>query len=831
MNSRILSIFGVAALLASAHLYAVPAKKASRGAKEAEHSHVAPHERGLPSVRRTTAKDFSPVRTTPVKRGEFQVDLVVIAFPDCHTPESAEKVCAALTSYKGSYTIADYYKEYSQGITWPVLAAYPAVYMAPHPYGYYCRHDTFTNLIGFKGDGYGRAAKLREDALRFAQSKGGLKKKGDFTCYVYCNSLNGDPEVLEKVVRPFYPPKPSPERLAEGAEDKLRKYKPKVPWRDPLWPNSIPQVMYPGGALVHEIGHLLGAPDFYHASEEHDGVGGTPCLPWSYGPTGPAYCRYIYNAYVPAAAYPKITAPGEYTLAPRSAKFPFKDNEGLPPLGLLVPSSHPNYVFCIEYCHNDSELVGNPSAEGLLIHAINVTMSSPMMGPPDLCYTYRTGDRDHKGVGGSAYFMRPGDTFDAKSDPAAILPNLLPAGIAISNVRTDSAAGTCTFKLDVQPAKLTRAELDFSLLPQTELIELCDWFPTSFRARLNVRYRGEPLMTEYGICYGLKKDPTEKTGQLFPLHHRDRYDARILDLKPGILYYVRGYARNANGIRYSRNQKGITLPKEDSGLPFTSTLFGPSDHLLSNWYYQKWYFGTHGDNIINSANPVFAFMALANYYRVMPGPAQKYGSRGGDALDLTLVHSHPTESRPKFRMAETEKLYRAVRRVVADAGLTQSDFIMEDEDNGKGKGKKKRTSPRRTTSGKPDKFGELSPWVKKCAAALGIKSPETTFFPCSDADDINKLAPEIRRWIFMSQPVLVVRENKTMKDDISERWPLDIAIIDGLGGDPLSFHVVFPGGRDRGTRHSGEMKLEDVLHRTTQAIVMFYRPAAPVKSR
>ena len=165
MNSRILSIFGVAALLASAHLYAVPAKKASRGAKEAEHSHVAPHERGLPSVRRTSAKEFSPVRMTPVKRGEFQVDLVVIAFPDCHAPESAEKVCAALTSYKGSYTIADYYKEYSQGITWPVLAAYPAVYMAPHPYGYYCRHDTFTNLIGFKSDGYGRAAQLREDAL------------------------------------------------------------------------------------------------------------------------------------------------------------------------------------------------------------------------------------------------------------------------------------------------------------------------------------------------------------------------------------------------------------------------------------------------------------------------------------------------------------------------------------------------------------------------------------------------------------------------------------------------------------------------------------------
>ena len=83
----------------------------------------------------------------------------------------------------------------------------------------------------------------------------------------------------------------------------------------------------------------------------------------------------------------------------------------------------------------------------------------------------------------------------------------------------------------------------------------------------------------------------------------------------------------------------------------------------------------------------------------------------------------------------------------------------------------------------------------------------------------------------MSQPVLVVRENKTMKDDISERWPLDIAIIDGLGDDPLSFHVVFPGGKDRGTRPSGEMKLEEILNRTTKAVVMFYRPGGSVKPR
>lgn len=814
----------LATTLASAHLYAAPRKSSKDGGARRDSSEDISPEFRKGGVTKLTAAMYAPVRTTPVKRGEFQVDLVVIAFPDCHMPESSETVRAALTLYKGSQTIADYYKEYSQGIAWPVLEAYSAIYMAPRPFGYYCRWDEFGNRIGYKGDGGARAAKLREDALRFVQSTGRMKKKGDYTCYVYCNSLNRDPEVLERVVRPYYPPKPSREQIESGAQDKLKEYKPRVRWADPLWPNSLPQVTYPGGALVHEIGHLLGAPDFYHATEEHDGVDGTPCLPWSYGPTGPAYCRYIYNAYVPAAAYPKVTTPGEYTLAPRSAHFPFKDNKGLPPLGLLVPSSHPNYIFCLEYCHKDNGLVGNPSAEGLIVHVINVTLTAPAMGPPDLCYTYRIDDPDHKGHGKSAYFMRPGDTFDDKSNPAAILPNLLPAGIAISAVRTDSATGTCTFRLDFPAVKLTSPELAFSLLPQTELVSLAEPLPTSFRAALNVRYRGEPLLTEYGFCYGLKKDPTEKTGHLFPLHHRDRYDARIIDLKPGVMYYVRAYARNANGIRYSRNQKGIILPPDEPGRSFTSTLFGPSDHLLSNWYYQKWHFGTNGDNVINSANPIFAFMALANYYREMPGASAKSRSRG-DTIDLSSVHSHPTESRPKFRMAETEKLYSATKHVLSAAGLSQSDFILEAQDNDK----KKRSS--RAASAKTGKFGELSPWVKKCAAALGVKSPETTFFPCKTEEDINRLAPEIRRWILMSQPVLVVRENQTMRDELSARWPLDIAIIDGLGDDSLSFHVVFPGGKDRGTRGSGEMKLGEILYRAKKSVVMFYRPGQSATSR
>ena len=128
------------------------------------------------SVTRTTSATFKPLRTVPVQKGEFKVDLVVITFPDCELPDPQE-VRNSLNSLGGSTTIADYYKDYSQGITWPVLDVYPAVYVAPKPLGYYCRYHVRNNLIGYKSGGDERAKQLREDALKFVMRKGRLSKK------------------------------------------------------------------------------------------------------------------------------------------------------------------------------------------------------------------------------------------------------------------------------------------------------------------------------------------------------------------------------------------------------------------------------------------------------------------------------------------------------------------------------------------------------------------------------------------------------------------------------------------------------------------------------
>ena len=289
---------------------------------------------------------------------------------------AAETDPSAAGAQGGGFTVTDYYKEYSQGIAWPVFAVHPTFYMAPQPLGYYCRWDGESNPIGFKSDGAERARKLREDALRFVKSRGGLPPGGSFNCWVYCRKIawTGPSSGAERSMRPYYRPL-SPEEVEKGKKDPVFKYNPKIPWGDPLWPNSTIQVHYPGGGnvMVHEIGHCLGAPDFYHCTEEHDGVPGNPALKWAYGPTGPAYCRWKYQAFVPPNAYPTVKTSGTYKLGPRSGRFPASAAKSRPdmfpgapekpapmPLGLYVPTTHPNYMLYLEYCRDEKTACRRP---------------------------------------------------------------------------------------------------------------------------------------------------------------------------------------------------------------------------------------------------------------------------------------------------------------------------------------------------------------------------------------------------------------------------------------------------------------------------------------
>jgi hypothetical protein len=116
---------------------------------------------------------------------------------------------------------------------------------------------------------------------------------------------------------------------------------------------------------------------------------------------------------------------------------------------------------------------------------------------------------------------------------------------------------------------------------------------------------------------------------------------------------------------------------------------------------------------------------------------------------------------------------------------------------------------------------------------LKIPDPENVFISCRTEEELLSRSAMIRGWIAKSQPVMIVRENRTMTEDTSFHWPLDIAIIDGLGEKEGEFHVVYPNGCDRGdrSRRSGYVKLSDLLYRTSDAMLMFYRPGGKPSRR
>lgn len=727
-----------------------------------------------------TTANWGPKRLKPVFTGAFQVDLVCITFPDCTTPDPKAVMNDLDHIQGGAYTIKDYYDDYSQNTTYPVLAVYPTVYVAPNPFGYYCRWDRWGNKIGWNNDGEGqaRAVKLRQDALAFVQRNGKGFKKGALTCYVYCKNL--DRAKVEQHLRTAYP---KPKNAWD--KDEIGMYNPQIAWAEPLWPNSLPQATWPGDGqvMVHELGHDLGSPDYYHATEKHDGFAGTPCLPWSYSPTGMACDRVIYHAFVPPETYPVLKADGVYTLDPRSSRVSREPRAQQPTLGCFIPSSHPNYMFYVEYVSNEKRPVGHPGEQGLLIHVINVTFTSPMMGPPDLCYTYRADDPFFKATGSSpAAYFHTGDSFTMKSPIVARIPPLIDGGIEITDIK--EADGKCSFKLAFTKPKLTPKDLKDALLPRIRLTEVTEVLPTSMRPVCDIMYRGEPLLDEYGFTWDVRKNPTIAKNR-YPLYHYDRYDARILGLKPGTKYYVRAYVKNANGITYSKKEIEVTTPKAVEEVPPLLT-----DHLLNNFYITRWYFTINPDGQwFNSASTIISLMSTGVYYGVQPGGPAK----GGKGIDVRRVHTHPTEGRPGSRMGEFEAYFGAMKELANASGLRDRDF------------------------------GKLPAWIKKCAKKLKVKDTKKAFVEVKTAAELEKQKAAVKSWLDNSQPVWLVRANDFMPQVTDRRYPLDIAIIDGYNAVG-EWHVTFPLGSDRNTVPSGYYKPEQLMISVTDALLFFYRP-------
>ncbi|MGN0885908.1 MAG: hypothetical protein ACI4RT_02805 [Candidatus Spyradenecus sp.] len=564
------------------------------------------------------AFDKAVTRRSPRFKGEFTVGIVFVNFPDCE--EVDVKACLA----RQSEGVADYYKRYTLGQCWPRLVVM-GVYNCPNPLGYYVKRGYPSNLLG----GSEMEVEARVNALwkeAFARYRGASQRadKVDVRVLAYATKIlpvtskdSTHPRSLEQLpeLRKLYPvmhyAQSEDERRAVGFRedrdiDPLKDYNPnfKIGWGDPLWPNSRIIVKAEGGAstMIHELGHVLGAPDTYHAPQKDDGIPGHPVIAGG-GPTAPLYCRYRYCGLLPAAAYPTLHQSTTVKLAPRWGEF-----DGKTPLGIFIPTEHPNYLLHLEYEPDEVQTFDNGPTEntigkvtdsysprgGILIYYINVPQSDPYHGTPDLVYSYRKRDPYFRGLsapdpnakggyqrvqvapGRFRYerikpesplaVFREGDDFSAESDPANRLPNCLPTGVEITFGPQDETGAEVT--VTVPTSRLSGQALKRSMLPVVHLEEPSELLPTSLRATLTVHFRGEEPYTDYGFCYAPTPNPTIKQG-LWPLWGFSdwRDTTRITGLKPGSTLYVRAYAKNAYGVAYSPECHQVTLPKEVDEVP------------------------------------------------------------------------------------------------------------------------------------------------------------------------------------------------------------------------------------------------------------------------
>lgn len=792
---------------------------------------------GLPSVRVTADTfDKSVTRTKPRFKGPFTVGIVFVNFPDCETIDV--EACLKRQS-EGAET---YYKRYTLNQCWPVFKVL-GVYRAPNPLGYYVKYDTRNNLIGSSSaeEVSARVGELWRDAFRSVNPQGSWgkpKETVDVRVLAYATKrlpvtreTPAQTRTLDRLpaLRKQYPKITLRQSEAElsaigwqehrnGERDLLEDYRPAraIAWGDPLWPNSRVIVQAEGSAstMIHELGHVLGAPDTYHAPERNDGLPGNPVIAGG-GPTAPLYCRYRYCGLLGPDAYPIIRKDTTLRLAPRWGTF-----DGSAPLGIFIPTEHPNYLLHLEYepsadhafdATRDKEGIGKISGEhsplgGIYLYYINVTQGDPYHGPPDLVYSYRKRDPHFRGVTepspGAAgndvgprrrrtqenplAIFREGDSFDATSDPANLLPNLLPTGVTLTFGPQTAEGAEVT--IGVPTRRLQGQELRRSLLPVLRLEPITELLPTSFRASLTVRFRGEPTFADFGFCYGPAPNPTVRNA-LCPLWGFSdwRDTARITGLRPGSTLYVRAYARNALGVAYSPECHKVTLPSSVEEVP----------PLLLDHYHVPLMSGHYDrDGYIYNHTGAAAFLKLMALFR-RPLDGSRPSAKDGFSYDrLHPAPGGPLPPRPERRYGPTlTDLTAAYAKAIelAEAAALFSGPFPEDFDQRIAK----TLRLRQTSTMLPPALAQaarnagLTP-----AQAKALMAPVVPLEPLS----LPLLLPRIQASLRASLPVLCVRASTF---ESNRRYGLYTCLIDGWRpnpddpANPILLHLNFPTGYDR----------------------------------
>jgi hypothetical protein len=284
----------------------------------------------------------------------------------------------------------------------------------------------------------------------------------------------------------------------------------------------------------------------------YDGIGNNASL-LAYGPTANAFSRFYHHAFIKEKNYKTIKTSGTYTLSPRHI-----EPQGSEVLGYLIPSSHPHYMYHVEYVHGENATVGvGPGHEGMLISVVNLGLGS-ILGSPDYFYVYRPNDPFFRGVGDTRNCLfgklHKRTEFNMFTEPSSRLPNLLDGGVAFKNIQEDN--GTLSFEVVIDRKTVTGSAYANSMLPQIRLDAVQDIQATSFTMDCTIKFRGEPLKTTYGFCWSTRSNPTLKD-ETYILAHRECYRGHAMNLKPNTTYYVRAFAGNGVGVRYSDEEKSV----------------------------------------------------------------------------------------------------------------------------------------------------------------------------------------------------------------------------------------------------------------------------------
>ncbi|WP_035603084.1 hypothetical protein [Haloferula sp. BvORR071] len=725
--------------------------------------------------------DYSPAKQ-PTATGEFPVGLITITFKETAIAGDVSLAIKKTEQVKethqeggggggsgksaGSGTnLEEYFKTYSNGITWPKLTPMPdenTVYQDPHFYGYYCEYDYWENPIGWrdKAEGEERVSKMNQSALKFATtSYRGAKPR--FICYNYVTTRPATPaqEVTAALLEFYQNRSADPDRTKMVRVRKSKKKKPEgknfdawayygpvCKWGEPMWPNSKVQIdNFSGGTLAHELGHCLGAPDVYRIGRYNDGISGEACL-LSYGPTANAFSRFYHHGFIKEKNHPTIKTSGTYTLHPRHI-----DPQGDEAVGYLIPSNHPHYFYQVEYIHNENATVGvGPRREGMLISVVNLGREN-YLGAPDYFYVYRPNDPFFAGKGDTANCLfgkaQKRTEFNMTTEPSSRLPNLLDGGVSFKNI--EEHGDTLTFDLVVDHQQVTGSAYTLSMLPQIRLDEISDIQPTSFTAGCTIKFRGEPIITDYGFCWSTSKNPTVRDGT-FVLAHREWYRGHAINLTPNTTYYVRGFATNGLGVRYSDEEKTIKTPDirsaTESIKPLLADSFSDNDYLYSEFSNET----KETSETFIGYSPTCVLAKLIAYYR--PAKFEVGKGKGAEAVDFNHLSWNPGADDNPPRLVEIDRFFQHVY----DEGLA---LKLHDSKPGKD-------------------------FVGNIVKLTGIRSKPV--LSVLGPDNVKQVTDLIRKDLAQSHPVMIV-----FSYDQEGNTPIRWALIDGVNSSGR-LHVDFP---------------------------------------